>query len=209
MRVVLFCAAMLALAPFQAPAQSADPLRIQVDEGADAVVPRNSASSRRISVTVRGEGNQPIPNATVTFRLPAEGPSGVFPSGLRSESLLTGPKGEAFIHGVRWNDTPGRLEVRVIATSGERRAEAGVPIEISATLAPTRADRQSTSVRGPSSSRKWLILALVAGGAGAGLAMAGGGRASSSGSAAAVYVPPPAVVIPPSLGAPTITIGRP
>jgi hypothetical protein len=207
MRFLCSCAAILALLPFVASAQSGDSLRIVVTEGADAVVPRNSASSRRISVKVTGSGEQPIPNATVTFRLPAEGPSGFFPSGLRSESLLTGPKGEAYVHGVHWNDTPGRVEVRVIATSGERRAETVVPVEISATLAPTRADRASTSVRGPSSNRKWLILALVAGGAGAGLALAGGG--GSSAKAPGVYVPPAAIIIPPTLGAPTITIGRP
>lgn len=213
MRFVYSSAALLALVPLLAPAQAQDqaqdrdPLRIQVTQGAGAVVPRNSASSRRIAVTVTGTANQPIPNATVTFRLPAEGPSGWFPSGLRSESLLTGPKGEAYIHGIRWNDTPGRLELRVIATSGERRAEAAVPIEISSTLAPSRADRDSTSVRGPSSSRKWLIVALVAGGAGAGLALAGGSRSSAP--APGPYVPPAAIVIPPTLGAPTITIGRP
>lgn len=204
-----FIAAMMALLPTMALAQDSDPLRIQVTQGDGAVVPRNSASSRHISVTVLSTGNQPIPNATVTFRLPAEGPSGFFPSGLRSESLLTGPKGEAYIHGIRWNDTPGKLELLVIATSGERRAEAAVPIEISATLAPSRADKESTSVRGPSSNRKWLIVALVAGGAGAGLAMAGGSRGGPAASAPGVYVPPPAVIIAPSLGAPTITIGRP
>jgi hypothetical protein len=208
MRLFYLCASVLALLPFGALALSGDTLRILVTEGADAVVPRNSASSRRITVKVIGGGDQPIPNATVTFRLPAEGPSGLFPSGLRSESLLTGANGEAYIHGVRWNDTPGRLDVRVIATSGGRRAEAAVPIEISATLAPSRADRDSTSVRGPSSSRKWLILALVAGGAGAGLAFAGGGG-STAAAAPGVYVPPPALIIPPTLGAPTITIGRP
>ena len=207
MRVLYSCATVLALVPLLAPGQSGDPLRIQVDEGMNAVVARNSASSRRIAVTVLGSGKQPVANATVTFRLPSEGPSGVFPSGMRSESLMTGPKGEAYIHGIRWNDTPGKVEVRVAVTSGERRAEAVVPIEISSTLAPSRADKESTSVRGPSSNRKWLIIALVAGAAGAGLAFAGGG--SSSASAPAAYVPPAAVVIPPTLVTPVITIGRP
>ena len=209
MRVVYSGAVMVALLPLLAPAQDSDPLRIQVTEGVGAVVPRNSASSGRISVVVTGAGKQPVANATVTFRLPSEGPSGFFPSGLRSESLLTGPKGEAYIHGIRWNDTPGRMEVRVIATSAERRGEAAVPIEISATLAPSRADRESTSVRGHSSGRKWLILALVAGGAGAGLALAGGSGSTAAAPTPGVYVPPAAIVIPPSLGAPTITIGRP
>jgi hypothetical protein len=210
MRFLYSSAAILALASVSVPAaaQSGDPLRIQIGEGGDSVVPRNSAASRRISVTVLSAGDRPVPNATVTFRLPPEGPSGVFPSGLRTESLLTGPKGDAYIHGIRWNDTPGKVEVRLIATSGERRAEAVVPIEISATLAPTRADRESTTVRGPSSSRKWIILAIVAGGAGAGLAMAGGSR-TAAGSAPPVYVPPAAVIVPPVLGAPAITIGRP
>ena len=207
MRFVYPSAAMLALLPLLAHAQDAEVLRIQVTEGAGSVVPRNSASSRRISVTVTGASNQPVTNVTVTFRLPAEGPSGVFPSGLRSESLLTGAKGEAYIHGIRWSDTPGKLEMRVIATSGARRAEAAVPIEISPTLTPSKADRDSTLVRGPASSRKWLLWALVAGGAGAGLALAGGGHSSASTPVA--YVPPPAIIIAPSLGAPTITIGRP
>lgn len=208
MRLVHSRAAMLALLPLLASAQSGGPMRIQVAEGAGAVVPRNSASSGRISVIVTDAANRPIPNATVTFRLPAEGPSGLFPSGLRSESLLTGPKGDAYIRGIRWNETPGRLELRVFASSGEWRAEAAVLIEISPTLLPTRADRASSSVRGASTSRKWLIAALVAGGAGAGLAFAGGSR-SSTASAPGVYVPLPAALIPPSLGAPVITIGRP
>lgn len=204
MRTVLLGGALVACV---AAAQAGDALRIEVTEGGGVVVARSAASSRRIAVTVRDESGRPAPNVTVTFRLPAEEPTGDFASGLRSESMLTGAKGDAYVQGIQWHDTPGRVEVRIVASGGGRRGEAAAYVEISPTLEPARAGGASTAVRGASSGRKWLLLALVAGGAGVGLAMGGGGAPAAAGVGAAVA--PAALVVPPSLGAPAITIGRP
>ncbi len=198
MRFVCLLAAAVCLA------QPPDSLRIEIREGAGAAVPRNALSSRRFVVAVTDASGRPVPQATVRFRLPADGPSGMFSSGMTSESILTDDKGLAWVYGIRWNDTPGPLELRVSARTGERSAETVIPIEISATAAPSRVDRQSAKVRGASSGKKWFILAAVGAGAAAGLAFAGGGSSSST-----VAAPPTAIVTPPSIGNPSIVIGKP
>lgn len=175
-------------------------LAVQITGGAGATVPRNAPSPHRFIVTVTDDAGKPAPNVTVTFRLPAEGPSGRFASGLRSESVLSDGQGRATVYGIVWNDLPGELTISVAAATAGRRAEATIPVEISATLPAPKAAR----ARGPSSSRKWVILAASAGAALAGVALVSKG---SSGSA--VIGPPAAVIVPPSIGTPTITIGRP
>jgi len=193
MPLVCLLAAAVCLAP------PPDSLRIDVREGSGAIVPRNAPSSRRFVVAVVDADGRPAPNVTVRFRLPASGPSGAFPSGMTSESILTDAKGLAWVYGIQWNDIPGPLYIRVAAQTGERSAEAGIPVEISATARP-----ESNSVRGPSSGRKWLILAAVGAGAAAGVAFAGRGASSPI-----VASPPALIVTPPSIGAPAIVIGKP
>lgn len=168
--------------------------------GGGAIVPRNAPSPHRFSVTVTDDAGRPAPNVTVTFRLPAEGPSGRFASGLRSESVLSDGQGRAAVYGIVWNDIPGALAISVAAVTDGRRAETAIPVEISATLPAPKAVRAG----GASSSRKWLILAATAGAAVAGLALVPKGS-----SGAAAIGPPPAIIVPPSIGTPTITIGRP
>jgi hypothetical protein len=183
------------------PAQENEVPTIRVLEGSGAVVPRSAASPRRFVVAVTDAAGRPAPGLTVTFRLPADGPTGRFASGLRSESMLTDDQGQAFVRGIQWGDRPGKAEIQVIAASAARRGEAVIPVEISATApAPPK-----ESVRGPSSGKKWLALVAVAGGAVAGLAVARGGKTAT----AAVVAPPAALVVPPVVGAPTISIGRP
>ena len=85
--------------------------------------------------------------------------------------MLSDERGEARVSGIRWNDEAGALRLLVVAVRGESRAEAAIPVEISATLQAPKV----SPARGPSSSRKWLILAGVAVGAVAGMAVARGG----------------------------------
>lgn len=183
------------------PAQEKEAPRIRVLEGSGAVVPRNAASPRRFLVAVTDVEGRPAPGLTVTFRLPSEGATGRFASGLRSESMLTDEHGQAFVRGIQWNDQPGKVEIQVIAASAARRGEAVIPVEISASAPAPGKD----IVRGPSSGKKWVVLAAVAGGAVAGLAAVRGGKTT----AAAVAAAPSPLVVPPVIGAPTITIGRP
>jgi hypothetical protein len=181
-----------------------EPLRVDVTEGGGAVVPAQAFSSRRFAVVVKDASGRPVPGATIHFRLPAEGPGGVFASGLRTESTLSGPQGEAVVYGIRWGAAPGRLEILVTATEGSRRGEARIPVEVSATAAAGREDRGNPSFKAPSGSKKWVLWLAVGAGAAAGLAAAGGRGGSTQ-----TYAPPAAVVVTPAIGTPTITIGKP
>lgn len=185
-------------------ASAQEPLRIDVVEGAGAVVPAQAFSSRRFAVVVRNAAGKPVSGVTVHFRLPSEGPTGHFASGLRSESTVTGAKGEASVYGIRWGAAPGRLDISVAAVSGALRAEARIPVEISASARLSREDRGNPAYRAPSGSKKWIILLAAGAGAAAGLALNSG-----KGGGAPSYSPPAAVVVTPSIGTPTITIGKP
>lgn len=173
-------------------------LSIEVLEGAGAISARNAVSPQRFLVQVKDASGAPAPSVTISFKLPTEGPSGEFASGLKSESTLTGPDGKAYVRGIHWNSTSGKLDILVVASSQGERIEARIPVEISASLPASRRLESK-------SNKKWLILAVVAGGAIGGLAaMRGGGNAQS-----AVVAPPNAAAIPPSMGTPVISIGKP
>lgn len=185
-------------------AQTLSKLQITVQEGTGAVVPKSMLSSRRFLVLVSTVDGRPIPRATVNFRLPEQSPTGAFASGLRSEAVMTDDHGLASIRGILWGSAPGRLEIRVSAAYEGQRVEAFIPVEVSATAAPSADDRRAISDHGHSAVKRWLILASAAGGAVAGLALAGG-RSSAPGAPAAAA----ASVTPPSVGIPSITVGRP
>jgi hypothetical protein len=184
--------------------QTQTELVITPQEGAGAVVPRSALSSRRFAVLVTAADGRPISQATVSFRLPEQGATGAFSSGLRSESVMTDGHGLAYVRGILWGDVPGALRILVTASYRGQHGEAFIPVEISATAKASAADRQSLSARPGSGAKRWLILAAVAGGALAGVAVAGG-RSAAPVSAA----PPVPAVIAPSIGSPSITIGRP
>lgn len=179
-------------------------LTLEIREGAGAVVPAGQLSSRSFTVVVKTPDGKPVQGATVHFRLPPEGPTGVFSSGLRTESTVTDASGQAVVYGIQWGNVPGRLEIQVSAVRGEQKAVASIPVEISSRARLSREDQSNPAFRAPSSGRKWLLWALVGVGAAAGASMAGksGGRSAS-------YEPPAAVVVPPTIGTPTITVGKP
>lgn len=186
------------------PISGQETLKVEVTEGSGAVVPAGTLSSRRFAIVVKDAAGKPVSGATVHFRLPAGGPGGLFASGLRTESTVTGARGEAVVYGIRWGAETGPLEILVTATQGGRRGEARIPVEVSATAAPTREDRGNPAFKPPSGSRRWLILAVVGAGAAAALAAAGARGASTQS-----YAPPSPVIVTPTIGTPTITIGKP
>ncbi len=117
---------------------------------------------------------------------------------------MTDGRGMATVYGIRWGAEPGNLEMEVMATRGPDTGSVRIPLELSRHAVASRVDRSNPSFKAPSSGRKWLILALVGAGAaaGAGLAGKGGGKGT-------VYEPPAVVIVPPSIGTPTITVGKP
>ena len=199
---VLLCAGALTLVVIPALAES-NPFTVRVIEGGDSPATAGTVSRNRLSVRVETQSGQPIRGATVTFRLPSEGPGGRFASGMLNESLITNGEGTASVFGIRWADQPGLATVRVAAILDGGRAECVIPVTV---LRPSDSGSRSSeaSARSGSAARKWLILAGVAGGALAGLAFAGGSSSAAAASSVAGAVSTPITIQPP-----TISIGKP
>jgi len=193
-------------------------LRIRIGEGDSAVHTAGARSTQPLVVFLTDETGQPVANASVSVRLPEDGPSGMFTSGLRSEVLLTGVDGRAAIRGIQWNRVAGAMAVRITASKGEARA--GI-ISTQYLTEPSsaqarRAGAESSSSRPQPSvdsapRSKWVVVAALVGAAAAGgvAAAARGGRsaAPASGPPPAATTQPPAPTV--SIGAPVITVGRP
>jgi hypothetical protein len=171
-------------------------LNLRVVEGEGSVYAAGSRAARGITVEITDELARPVTGASVSFMLPESGPSGAFTGGKRTEVAVTNTEGKASVWGMQWNKTPGTVEVRITALKGSVRAGTISTQYIT--------DKQpSSSGFSVSHRRRYLIIAAAAAGA-AGAAIALGGSHSST-----AEQPPAAVVAPPSIGNPTITIGRP
>jgi len=171
-------------------------LQIKVVEGDAAVYSTGSRATRGITIQVTDESGRPVDGAIVSFRLPEDGPSGLFSNGTKTEIATTRPDGRASAWGMQWNRNPGMLEMRITAAKGATRA--GIVCSQYLTDAP---DTSSSKVHVSSGSHKWLWIALAAGGAAAGVAAAAAiGKGSTS------TAPAPAGL---SIGSPTIILGHP
>ena len=189
----------IALAACFAGAETAPPIIIQlrVVEGEGAVYPVGSRAARGVSVQVTDEFSKPVENAAVSFRLPSDGPGGMYAGGGKSEIVTTKSNGIATVWGMQWNKTPGSFEIRVTASKGHARAG----ITITQYLSEERqAGGDGTFTASHRSRNKWLLVAAVAAGAAAGLAL----RGSSSKS-----TPATPATVPLQVGNPTIIIGHP
>ena len=183
-------------------------LQIRVIEGDSASYPAGSRSIKGITVEVTDEAGLPVSGAAVSFRLPEDGPTGVFQNGARTEIASTSTSGRATVWGMKWNRIPGSLVVRVTAAKGETRAGALVtqiliePSQASASsLAGKRDPAPGYRIR---PNRRWLLVsALAAAAAGGGLAFGarsgngGGSSVSAAGSSSAIVI-----------GSPSISVGR-
>lgn len=182
-------------------------LRIRVVEGDGAIHTAGARSSQPIVIFVADESGRPVPGASVSLRLPDDGPSGVFTSGMRTEVALTGPDGRVALHGIQWARATGAVQLRIAASKGEARAgivSTQFVTDRSSRAASPTAPAGAPPPRADSPSRsKWVFLAALIGGAAAG----GVAAAVRSGSSPAA---PPAVSQPSvSIGNPSISIGQP
>jgi hypothetical protein len=207
--VRIFAAAALVVALSTTATAQVATLQIQIIEGEGGVHRPGSRSARLLTVEVSDETGRPVPNAVVSFHLPEEGPSGVFPNGLRTEVVTGDERGRASLRRLRWNRTAGRLQIRIIAS--KEQARAGIVsfqyiTEGGGSAAEARS-RSTADKPAPKISRhrgRWItVIALVGGGAVAGALATRGGSAPTAQTAAAISTP--AVTI----GNPTITVGKP
>jgi hypothetical protein len=164
----------------QEPQEAALPPVVTVNIGAvegDGAI--NSIRLRRAHepvVRVVGSGGEPLSGATVTFLLPATGPSGSFLDGGLSLTTQTDSQGKAAGRGLRPNSIAGQFRIRVTALW---RGSQGA-----ATLVQTNAEPVSKSAH----SKTIVIIAIIAGAAAGGIAVAARGKSSPADNAAPTSV---------------------
>jgi hypothetical protein len=158
----------------------------------------DSRAGNSLAVEITDEIGRPVPDATVSFQLPEDGPSGVFATGLRTEVAMTDSQGRAAVRNFRVNTLPGPFEIRITAAKDGVRAGMLSRQYIAGIEAGGRAEAKR-------SRKKWMVLAGIA----AGVAVAGVAAGSGGGAARAPASPPVAPPVP-TIGAPVeITIGAP
>lgn len=172
-------------------------LQIQIIDGEGGVHTPGARSTRPLTVEVTDETGRPVAHAAVSFHLPDEGPGGVFNNGLRTDVATTDERGRASLRGWQLNRMPGRFQIRITAL--KEQATAGT-VSFQYIAEPAGGAAAKTAVTGGGGSHshaKWLVIvALVAGGATAGLVVARPGTTPAS---------TPSLTI----GPPTITVGKP
>ena len=206
MRLSILAAALLGAFPLTATAQVAI-LHIRVMEGEGAVNAPGSRSTRPFSIEVTDETGKPVEGSAVSFHLPEDGPGGTFANGLRTDVILTDARGRATLHTLQLNRTPGRFEIRIVASKEQARAGT-LSFQY---IAGPKSGTATATKKAPWLSRgavKWVALAALAGGAAvAGAVLAG--RSGSAVSSAAVPAGTGTTSIGISIGAPSITVGKP
>jgi len=172
-------------------------LQIRVVEGEGATYGIGSRATRGLTVQVADETGRPIDGATVSFRLPEDGPSGTFAGGGKTEIVTTKADGRASAWGMQWNRITGLVEVRITAAKGQTRA--GIVCAQYLSSAPDAVSAKPQTAKSGSHRMLWILVG-VAGAAGAGIAAAAVGGKSPAPSA-----PVPSVTI----GTPTVILGKP
>ncbi len=184
------------------PLNAAVIVQLRVIEGEGSVYGAGTRATRGITVQVTDEAGKPVEGASVSFRLPEEGPSGVFASGLRTEVVTTRPDGRASIWGMQWNKAAGPFEIRITAVKDQARAGIVSAQYLSENHDAGKSAGSSGGFQTSHHSRnKWLIVGAAVAGAGAALVFT---KSSGTTANAATSVSAPTLI-----GTPTITIGPP
>lgn len=170
-------------------------LQVRLAEGDAAVYPTGSRATRGLTVLITDETGRPVEGATVSFTLPADGPSGLFNSGTRTEIVATRADGRAAVWGMRWNHTAGPFEIRITAVKGQVRAGT-----VSSQYLSDAPEAKDVASRGGSHHKFLWISLAVAGAAAAGAVGVLGSKASTTAATS---------VTPLQIGTPTITLGHP
>jgi hypothetical protein len=185
---------------FAVSANASTIVQLKVVDGEGVVYRTGTRATRGLTVLVTDEAGKAVDMAAVSFRLPDQGASGTFSTGLRTELVTTGPDGRATVWGMQWNKTPGPVEIRVTATKDQASAGIVSTQYLSDSVGPaTGGEGVFTASHG---GHKWAWVAAVAAvGAGAGAYFL---LHSSSKNDASGVSPVTGV----SIGSPTIGVGQ-
>jgi protocatechuate 3,4-dioxygenase beta subunit len=173
-------------------------VQLKVLEGEGSTYRTGARATRGLTVLVTDEAGQPVANAAVSFQLPANGATGVFSSGLRTEVITTGEDGRATVWGMQWGRTPGTVEIRVTAVKDQARAGLISTQYLSDTVSQKEGGESAFSE--PHKGRvKWILIAAAVGGATAAgvlLGMShGSAAASSSASTSGTTIGNPSIIV--------------
>jgi hypothetical protein len=147
------------------------PFRITVLEGQGAINNIRDTVNRAISVQVEDENRNPLSGVSVTFFLPSDGPSGLFPNGSRVLTVFTDDKGVASSRSVRFNNQVGLMPVKVVASLFSQTVNAQV-MQTNVSSASSTRSSYVAAAGGPKlaprghSMKKAVLLILAAGAAG-------------------------------------------
>lgn len=175
-------------------------LQLRVVQGEGAVYASGSRATRGVVVQVTDETGRPVESATVSFRLPEQGPTGTFSSGQRTEIASTDANGRVEVWGMQWSRETGGFELRITAAKGQVRGSVVCPLYLSAAPVLSR-DRDAAPQHSLThkKTKLWIAVGLAAA---AGFAAAGvAGKSAPAATAAASTAP--------QIGTPTIAIVRP
>ena len=178
-------------------------LQVQVVEGEGLSYAPGARAVKGITIRVTDEVGRPVAGAAVSFRLPDDGPSGVFQNNSKTEIASTSADGRASVWGMRWGKIPGSVTIRITAAKGSTRAGTVATQVVSADAAgPTiSSNRNAYKSHAGGGGKKWLWIGLAAAGAaGGGLAAYEMTRNGSSSAAAATAVNT-------TISAPQVTVG--
>ena len=150
---------------------SAASLTIHIVEGQNAINNINRPTAFEPIIEVRDEAGKPVAGASVSFQVPAMGPSGTFVDGGTTLMVQTDAEGRATARGLRPNKVTGPFDIRVTASHAGESA--------TASIAQTNA---APAVTAGKSGKKWaIVLGLVGGAVAAGaVAASGGGNAAAA-----------------------------
>jgi hypothetical protein len=175
-------------------------VQLQVVEGDGATYQPGTRATRGLTVLVTDDDGQPVDMASVSFRLPDNGATGTFNSGLRTEVVTTGPDGRASVWGMKWNDTAGPVQIHITALKGTARAGIVSTQYLSESATPAAGGQGEFKTSHHGHKWLWLVVAAAAGGGGAGFAMMHSGGSSNNANPAVAGI---------SIGAPSVTVGHP
>ena len=168
-------------------------LEAHIISGEGQVSHPGSHLPRPLVVEVTDETGQGVPGALVSFRTPDNGVSGTFRNGLKSEILTTDRAGRVALHGLEAGGFAGPFQIRMTVAKGEARTGA-VSNQF---IAPGNSGGGAFARFRPHA--RWLeVGGLVAT---ALVAVALKAAISSSGGSS--------VQLPPTIGQPTVTVGKP
>lgn len=175
-------------------------VQLRVVEGEGTTYRIGTRASRGLTVLVTDEGGRPLDMASVSFRLPDQGATGTFSSGLRTEVVTTGPDGRASVWGMQWNKTSGMVQIRITAVKEQARAGIISTQYLSDSVTPTAGGEGV--FKASHGGHKWLWIAAIAG-----LAAGGAGYAVLRSQGASNPTNPALAGL--SIGTPSIIVGHP